>query len=526
MPSNRQPLLSHLNRTMPSSDTRPHVLIVGGGLAGTATALRLLKDAEQPIRLSIVESRPALGLGIAYGTPHPEHLVNGLAKLFSLYDDAPDHLVRWLRAGAAAGGWQPPAGVAIEDSMPPRQVYGAYVQASLTAAVAAAGPGVELRHLQARAVDVVAQYDTGRPRYRVVLDDGREEVADELVLATGIFTKPLGRQAFAVGVGVQASPRYVGDIWQPQAWDGVAQDADIVYLGAGLSALDSLIMAEKAGFRGQHTVLSRRGQGARVREDVLPWPDFLRYQSGAVSLRDLLAQIRVQRRAVRAQGEPWQRLVPAIRAHVPKLWSLASARDRRRFLGRLRAYWEAALHRSAAAPLAWQARVDGEGRHRHEAGRVRSIALQADGRLAVAWQPRDGRPLQTLVADRVVNCLGFDFDWRQIDDPLVRQLVARGLAQPDPLGFGVQATRETHALRDAAGQPQPGLYAVGHALRGLIWESNAIGEQVPQAGTVGRAILQRLAPAAAAEALARAAAAADATVRAQRESQATGAAPR
>lgn len=501
---------------MPSSDTRPHVLIVGGGLAGTAVALRLLKDVEQPIRLSIVESRATLGLGTAYGTTHPEHLVNGLAKLFSLYDDEPDHLVRWLRAGAAAGGWQPPAGVAIEDSMPPRQVYGAYILASLTAALSSAGPRVEFRHLRARAVDVVAQYDTGRPRFRVVLDDGREELADELVLATGIFTKPLARQAFAVGAGVVASPRYVGDIWHPRAWDGAAQDAQIVYLGAGLSAVDSLIMAEKAGFGGQHLVLSRRGQGVRVREDVQPWPDFLRYQPEAVSLRALLAQIRVQRRAALAQGESWQRLVPAIRAHVPQLWSLASARERRRFLGRLRAYWEASLHRSAAAPLAWQDRVHAEGRHRHEAGRVQSITVQPDGRLAVTWQPRGDRPAQTVVADRVVNCLGFDFDWRHIDDPLVRQLVARGLAQPDPLGFGVQATRETHALRDATGQPQPGLYAVGHALRGLVWESNAIGEQVPQAGTVGRAILQRLAPAAAAEALARAAASSDEAVRRQR----------
>ncbi|WP_156374343.1 FAD/NAD(P)-binding protein [Pseudorhodoferax sp. Leaf274] len=510
---------------MPTPDTRPHVVIVGGGLAGTAVALRILKDVEQPIRLSIVESRPTLGLGIAYGTAHPEHLVNGLAKLFSLYDDEPDHLVRWLRAGAGVGGWQPPAGVAIEESMPPRQVYGAYVLASLTAALSRAGHRVEFRHLRARAVDVLAQHDTGQPRYRVVLDDGSQPLADALVLATGIFAKPLARQAFTVGAGVAPSPRYVGDIWQAGAWDGVARDAQIVYLGAGLSAVDSLIMAEKAGFKGRHLVLSRRGQGVRVREDVQPWPDFLRYAPDAVSLRDLLAQIRVQRREIRRQGASWQRLVPAIRAHVPQLWTLASPRDRQRFLGRLRAYWEAALHRSAAAPLAWQARVHEEGRHRHEAGRVQSIAAQADGRLAVAWLPRDGRPVQTLVADRVVNCLGFDFDWRQIDDPLVRQLVARGLAQPDPLGFGVQATRETHALRDAAGQPQPGLYAVGHALRGLIWESNAIGEQVPQAGTVGRAILQQLAPAAAATVLARAAAAAGATVRAQRAGQEAGTAP-
>ena len=44
----------------------------------------------------------ALGLGIAYGTTHPEHLVNGLARLFSLYDDAPGDPVSsraWLNAG-------------------------------------------------------------------------------------------------------------------------------------------------------------------------------------------------------------------------------------------------------------------------------------------------------------------------------------------------------------------------------------------------------------------------------------------
>lgn len=161
-----------------------------------------------------------------------------------------------------------------------------------------------------------------------------------------------------------------------------------------------------------------------------PWPDFLRYTPGQVSLRDLLAQIRVQRRAIQRQGQPWQRIVPAIRLHVPTLWSLASERDRKRFLGRLRSYWEASLHRSAAAPLGWQARVHEEGRHTHEAGRVQSIAVRPDGRLAVQWQPRDGRPPQTLVADRVVNCLGFEFDWRQIDDPLIRQLVARGAMPP------------------------------------------------------------------------------------------------
>lgn len=506
---------------MPERDARPHVLIIGGGLSGVAVALRILHDVQRPIRLSIVESRAELGLGIAYSTAHPEHLVNGLAKMFSLYDDAPDHLVRWLRAGARLGGWQPPAGVPLPDSLPPRRVYGAYVLATLTEALARSAHMVEFRHLRARALDVAAQPPADGPRWRVFLDDDTQHDADELVLATGIFARPLARQGFDVGAGVANSARYLADTWRPGAWDAAAADGHILYLGAGLSALDSLIMAEKAGFRGRHTVLSRRGQGVQARDEVAPWPDFLSYAPDRVSLRDLLAQIRVQRREIRRRGEPWQRLVPAIRQHVPVLWSLAGVRDRRRFLAGLRSYWEAALHRSAAEPLAWQARVAEQGRFAHEAGRVQSISVQPDGRLAVRWQPRAGTPVQTLVADRVVNCLGFEFDWRHIDDPLIRQLVARGLVQPDALGFGVQATRDTHTLLDAAGRPQAGLYAVGHALRGLIWESNAISEQVPQAGTIGRAIVQRLSVVAAAATLAcgfaQAAAASDEDGRLRRE---------
>lgn len=478
---------------MTHRDTRPHVVIIGGGLAGTATALRILKDVRHPIRLSIVESRAALGLGVAYSTAHAEHLVNGLAKLFSVYDDDADHLVRWLHAASQRGGWQPPAGVALADSLPPRAVYGAYLQATLAQALAQAAARVAFHHIRARAIDVQADTAEGAPaRYRITLDDGGRTVADHLVLATGVFTRPITQQGFAVDAAVAGAARYVRDIWHARAWDGVDADESVVFLGAGLSALDGLIMAEKAGFRGRHTVISRKGLAVQARQEVAPWPGFLQFDAAAPSLRALLAQIRVQRREIRRQGESWQRLVPAIRPHVPALWAAASPRERQRFLGRLRSYWESSLHRTAGQPLDWQARVEREQRYAHVAGRVRSVTLQADGRFAIAWQPR-GEAARTLVADRLVNCLGFEFDWHKIDDPLVRNLVRRGLVQRGPSGFGVQATRSDHAVLDAAGRPQAGLHVVGHALRGLVWESNAISEHVPQAGAVGRAIVQALA---------------------------------
>ncbi len=483
---------------MPSSANPPHVVIIGGGFAGAAVALRLLKDAKQPLRLTVIEGRAQIGLGVAYSTAHPEHLVNGPARVFSAYDDDPEHLVRWLGRHGEPRGWRPSPGTAIADSLPPRQLYGAYVRETLFDAIEEAGGTVSFNHRRGRAVDVARQADapSGTTRYRVSLASGDHEDADVVVLATGIHPRRLAWPGIDVDPAVGSSPRYVHDIWAAEAWKGVADDAQIVYLGGGLSALDSLIIAEKAGFRGTHTVITRRGLPVHAREDQSPWPDFLQYDPVRPVLRDVLAQIRRERRELARSGESWQRLVTAIRPHVPALWAAASDQDRRRFLTRLRSYWEASLHRTASEPLQWQTTVADEGRFRHQAGRVVSLALRDDGRLAVGWRPRATAAgvgdVQILIADRVVNCLGFEFDWQKIDDPLVRQLIARGLVTPDPLGFGIGASSSDHSVLDADGQPQAGLYAVGHPLRGVIWESNAISEHVPQAGAVGRAIVSRL----------------------------------
>jgi len=476
----------------------PHVLIVGGGLAATAVVLRLLKDTGQPLRLTLVEPRAAVGPGVAYSTPLAEHLLNGLAQMFSLYEDDPSHFSRWL-AAQAPGGWQPEPGVSFENSIPPRRVYGAYVAATLAEALARARGQVIFTHRRARATDL-APVPGG---YRVTLDDGASIDAQQVVLATGVHPRAAHRQPFELDPAVLASPRYVADLWAEGAWDGVEQDGCVAFLGAGLSALDGLIAAEKAQFRGHYVALSRRGLAVQPRRAVAPWPDFLDVGGGPVSVRALLRQIRQQRRLVAQQGEDWQRLVPAIRQHVPALWDAAPLAQRRRFLQRLRSYWEVALHRSAAPALAWQERVIREGRYRHEAATVQSVELERDGRLAVTYRARQGEGARaTLVVDRLVNCLGFEHDWTRLDDPLVAALLRRGLVRPDPLGFGIQATRSDCAVLDAGGQPQPGLYAVGHPLRGLFWESNAIPEQVPQAGLVARAIVHALVPAAAVEALA------------------------
>jgi uncharacterized NAD(P)/FAD-binding protein YdhS len=83
-------------------------------------------------------------------------------------------------------------------------------------------------------------------------------------------------------------------------------------------------------------------------------------------------------------------------------------------------------------------------------------------------------PLE-IHAAYVVNCTGPNSDLRTVAHPFVRNALARGLMRPDPLALGVDVTSEYRVL-DAKGEPQPQLFAIGPLLRGLWYETTAVGE--------------------------------------------------
>ena len=476
----------------------PRVAVVGGGFAGIAVALRLLQQAHVPLHVQLIDPTSTPGLGVAYSTALDHHLINGVSKAISLFDDVPTHFTDWLARQVQAGVWQPPAGVPLGDSLPPRRLYGAYLQETWRTETATLRPDLSFEHLRARTTGLQAT-PSG---YALTLSSGRLIFAEKVVLATGLMQRRANQLRFPVTDRALRSWRYMADQWAPGIWDGIAQDQRIVYLGAGLSALDGLISSEHAGFRGEHVALSRHGFPVNERRAPEPWPDFLQIPESGLTLRELLRQIRPQLRAMAASGEDWQRIVPTLRLQVDALWARTTLSERQRFVRKVRSLWDVSLHRSAPAALDWQTRVKADGRYRHAAGQILGVDTAPNGRLAVQWRARGNDAVQTLEADRVINCLGFEYDWRHSNDPLCRDLLKRGLMLPDPLGFGLQARRTDCALLDARGHAQAGLHAVGHPLRGVFWESNAVTEHVPQATKVAQALLAQLrtpAPHAAAE---------------------------
>lgn len=468
---------------------RPSVAIIGGGFAGAMLVLRLVRDAPGPLSLTVIEPRETVGRGVAYSTPDPVHLVNGPSSMFSAHEDDPDHFTRWTLAEAGRTGWQPPEDPG--DGFAPRAVYGRYVEETLERAVAEAEGRVQVRHLRGTADTI--RLETRRPGRRqvVIATEAGSVRADVAVLATGVFPLPppsvavLDHETFVAGPGDQTRLSRVAPL-----------TGEILLIGTSLSMVDAVASLEARGFRGRYRAISRHGYLIEGRRDRGEPADFLAETSLPRTTRDLLARVIAARRRLLQAGGDWQELVPAIRPHVPALWAEASDAERRRFIRHLRSLWDVTLH--VAAPETYRAvhAARAQGRFVAEAARLLDLRRDGDG-LAATVRRRGTRRQETHLFEAVIDCRGYQqHDWRQVEAPLVRQLVGEGLVRPHPTGFGVEATAHGAVIgRD--GKVDGRLWAIGHPLRGAAWESSSIPEQRAQAAALAPRLLELVSRAAA-----------------------------
>ncbi len=77
-------------------------------------------------------------------------------------------------------------------------------------------------------------------------------------------------------------------------------------------------------------------------------------------------------------------------------------------------------------------------------------------------------------------------------DPLIGQLIERGLARLDRHGIGVDVTGDFRCV-DAAGRSDRPLWAIGPIVRGTFWECTAVPEIRQHAAALADGIAKELA---------------------------------
>lgn len=466
------------------------VLIVGAGFSGTATAVQLLRGAQAPLQVLLLNESGRMARGLAYGTDSLDHVLNVPAGNMSALADDPENFLRygrWVDARWHAG------------SFVPRRLYGAYLESLLAAAESAAGPqGARLQRLVGRALRVLPPGSAhGDSRAQVQLEDGRTLAADHVVLAFGHVAPehPLTEAQRAV-----LGAAYTADPWRQPLSERVQRSDRVLLVGAGLTALDMLISLDRAGHRGPVHMLSRRGlapQPHRTQDAARGRPagpdtaavQALLHQMGP-GLRGQVRALRETVAAALAVGGDWRDWIAALRPHTRAWWQALSEADRRRFLRHLQPHWDNLRHRCAPAAHAVFERWRHEGRLTVEAGRLQSLQPAVQGGYTLTLRPRGGTALRERGIDHVVNCTSPSGRLSRSPSPLVAALLAAGLVQPDALELGLRVHDDGRVIGHN-GTPATWLHYVGPLLKARDWEATAIPELRQHAAALAQRLLRQ-----------------------------------
>ncbi len=438
------------------------VAVIGSGFSAVALALNLIDLLPPTAKVSLVGKAAGQGRGIAYATKAECHLLNVPAGRMSLFADRPNHFVAWL----AEEGYPWSA-----DDFVPRRIYGNYIRDCLDAALKRTGNRAALTLVDAEALSAEAVQDGG---LCFALSDGTRLSARASALCTGAGTRrlPLPEEALSPGVGSFV----VHDPWADAWWERLPADADVLFVGTGLTTVDQLLLLKRRGFRGTMHAVSRNG--------LLPQPHLARRADAVETvLVPGKGEVSAMLAALRAQADAapdWRAVMDGLRHTTHEFWQALSETQRGRFLRHAASFWNVHRHRMAPAVAEEIEELRRTGQLVIHRGRLEALRRE-DGRLAV-----DLRGRAPVTADLVVNCTGLD-RCTVSASPLLTSLAEKGLVRPDPRGLGIAVDDEDSVLAaDETGNAR--LYALGPLTAGRHWEVTAVPDIRVQARGVAACI--------------------------------------
>lgn len=442
------------------------ISIIGGGASGTLTAVHLLHASRgSDLRVVLHERGPAVARGVAYATTDERHLLNVRSRDMSAFPDDPGHLVEWA---LATGRPVDPLGFL------PRATYAAYLDHLLA--------GADDGRLTVRTEDVtdVLPAPVG-PGYYVRGPRGTTR-ADGVVLAYGNLSP---RALTGTDGPLPEATWHLPSAWDTTALDALADDATVVLVGSGLTAVDAATTLLDGGTRRRVVMLSRNGLLPRAH---LPLPCSTSWvtqaPTGPLTADGLAALVTAQVERAHERGVCWRSVVDGLRGTTQRLWLRLDTAERARFVREQARGWEVLRHRMAPEVAARIRAYADQGRLEVVGGGLTAVAdLGARARVALPG----GRSVD---ADAVVNCTGPLTDLDATTVPLLAAMRRRRLLARDALGLGVACLPDGTVLDDQ-GLVVPDLHVVGPPRKGALWETTAVPEIRSQAAELAERLAGR-----------------------------------
>lgn len=420
--------------------------------------------------------------GVAYSSQLPFQPLNVPASAMSLFADEPLDFFNWLEAHAQLYKRQISLPVQITDFIP-RTIFGDYLKARLQEAEAGAAKGVSLVRVYEEALSVARQ---GR-HFTIDCSNQCTLSANKVVLAMGNFPPallPIPNKSF------YKSQRYVASPWSAKGLSGLQTHESLLLIGSSLTMVDLVGSLQAQGHKGKVYVVSRHGLLPQPFDvSTRPYPKTAIPEGAYQSALSLFRFVRQEIKQAEAAGYPWRSVLDALRDDIPVLWQSLPEKEKKAFLRHIRPYWEVHRHRMPASSAALLQELQEKGQLEVIAAAVLDMRETESG-ARVSIRRRHYQETEEIEVGRVINCTGPQCDYTQVEAPLVRQLLADGLTQPDVLRLGIKTT-PGGKLIDASGKPVSGMFTLGPPRKGMLYESTALREIRQQAKALAHRLLRQ-----------------------------------
>ena len=436
------------------SDRRLPVAVIGGGFSGTMVAAQLARKGVDAV---LIDGSGRAGLGVAYSTREPAHVLNVRAEVMSAW---PGDLEDFVRLVEEEGGTR-------RDFVERRQ-FGRYLKAILEEGMATG----RLRLIERQAISA----EPGEEGWTVSIENGETIEASGLVLAIG--NQPPEPLPFA-----RDCARVINNPWGAEALTAVedlaASHEDVLLVGTGLTMVDAVLSLDAAGHRGRIVGLSRRGLIPRGHAEFTPAPvEAEEVPHGNV--RALWGWLRH-----RGAEVGWRAAIDALRPHSQRLWQSLPTGEQKRFARHARPWWDVHRHRIAPEVAQRLHEMVAEGRLEIVAGRIQSVQEEG-GLLEVAYRRRGSSRVVEGRFAYMINCTGPLGTISRTRDPMLKGMLADGLARPDQLGIALDVDDRSRLVGAKRA------WAMGPLTKGRYWEIIAVPDIRYQAAAVAEDIAMEL----------------------------------
>jgi uncharacterized NAD(P)/FAD-binding protein YdhS len=460
------------------------VIIIGGGFSGTMVAIQMVKKGYGPLHIVIISDGEKLNRGVAFSAYSSNHLLNVKASHMSALPDQPFHFLDWAMKQPA---YENIDRNVMSNAFLPRHVYGQYLTEMWQFANLQAIDKEITIEVKDDKVDKMIPYENG---WQILLNSGNRENANHLVLATG---NALPRHPSIANMDFyNESKNYFRNPWELASVEKPPLHLPVLILGNGLTMADTVIGLLEHGMEEKIISLSPNGFNLlQHRFSSIKYTKLLDEAFPGMGLHDWLRLINKHRKMIRNLGLSAAPIIDSLRPLAIDIWRGLTLEEKQIFMRRLRHFWGVARHRVPVQVHDLLIRLRLEQKLEIQSGNILDLLDGGDFVRVHFWNKKTQRK-EKIDVSRVINCTGPEGDIARLENSFLKQCLTDGIIKQDPLKLGLEATWPELQVIGADGNPRVGLYAIGNLLRGVLWESTAVGELREQAVSIADSILKSM----------------------------------